>query len=704
MTWCDKDTGSFVEIEIDLLKESAMTKLFIFVGISLLSLSLLPSVLGQGRFAENLFRLRSSIPPQQFQQMLLKFTAKFFSPHDSNIRGERWSTVFLLQSNKSDEAFFQSKFNNSTEIQYSHFDFINANEDGSDIAKTFREDIAMLIEMENIFDLNMTGSDFEANPRFDLAADPMDVSKDHLELMLTKVLTFPRNHELDQELNEPVKHEIGGYIWAKLGSFGFLTGAQTFKPQHMLNPFGGDVPKGSNMIGILPGQMWGTPQDRILVVGAHWDTVRNTGGLDDNGSGVAAMLELARALHHGKCSNKFSVILVAFDLEEFGSQGSLVFVQDFLIPKVLEAGGFPQFTGAIIMDSLLHHNTSTDSQDMEKEWVDQVPVAAKSIKEKNMRGDFLAAFTRATPGDRFLTDVFENNWGKNRPDKTRPDKNIRLEKFIMTKLDKEFLSLNMMADHLNFLRSDHCRFWVANNKKYFASLPAIVLTDTGPYRGNMRNCYHSPCDTWDPEKKERINWNFYLHTVQSLIDTVVELTGAQCRSRRKFNDISTEAPEGMFMMREGDLPMSSVEEKSESEVSPDISDVVPIIEHDIQNEILHSSVSNAVFVEIDSNVSKHDNIHEIIISEEDRSLNQRLRTSLPQSSSKNTKYSLPSPFYPTIQSLPLYQPHHHHHILPSIIHPPPQSHSSKLPKTRPHWITLPSVPYPHLFPFCQPFC
>ena len=26
----------------------------------------------------------------------------------------------------------------------------------------------------------------------------MDVSKDHLELMLTKVLTFPRNHELDQ--------------------------------------------------------------------------------------------------------------------------------------------------------------------------------------------------------------------------------------------------------------------------------------------------------------------------------------------------------------------------------------------------------------------------------------------------------------------------------------------------------------------------
>ena len=32
------------------------------------------------------------------------------------------------------------------------------------------------------------------------------------------------------------------------------------------------------------------------MVGAHWDTVTNTGGLDDNGSGVAAMLELGELL------------------------------------------------------------------------------------------------------------------------------------------------------------------------------------------------------------------------------------------------------------------------------------------------------------------------------------------------------------------------------------------------------------------------
>ena len=55
------------------------------------------------------------------------------------------------------------------------------------------------------------------------------------------------------------------------------------------------------MIGILPGEMWRTPDDCIHVVGAHLDTVKNTRGLDDNRSGVAAILEMVRALYHGEC-------------------------------------------------------------------------------------------------------------------------------------------------------------------------------------------------------------------------------------------------------------------------------------------------------------------------------------------------------------------------------------------------------------------
>ena len=120
-------------------------------------------------------------------------------------------------------------------------------------------------------------------------------------------------------------------------------------------------------MGILPGSRWGTAEDRLVLVGAHWDTVLNTGGLDDNGSGVSAMMELGRAnlsnktsqirhlnldkvsrrqvshsgraLNHGKCTLEFSVLMVAFDLEEVASQGSLAFIQDFLIPTVLKQTG-----------------------------------------------------------------------------------------------------------------------------------------------------------------------------------------------------------------------------------------------------------------------------------------------------------------------------------------------------------------------------
>lgn len=58
---------------------------------------------------------------------------------------------------------------------------------------------------------------------------------------------------------------------------------------------------GANIIGVLKGREWGTPNDQIIVVGAHWDTVNFTPGTDDNGSGMAAMLEAARAIAHGGC-------------------------------------------------------------------------------------------------------------------------------------------------------------------------------------------------------------------------------------------------------------------------------------------------------------------------------------------------------------------------------------------------------------------
>ena len=66
------------------------------------------------------------------------------------------------------------------------------------------------------------------------------------------------------------------------------------------------------------------------VVGAHYDTVPNTPGADDNASAVAVMLELARRVRQAKL--QAPVLFAAFTLEEppayfTGHQGSRIFVR-----------------------------------------------------------------------------------------------------------------------------------------------------------------------------------------------------------------------------------------------------------------------------------------------------------------------------------------------------------------------------------------
>ena len=71
---------------------------------------------------------------------------------------------------------------------------------------------------------------------------------------------------------------------------------------------------GTNVIGIRDGLQRGAPQDQVLVIGAHYDTVPSTLGVDDNLSGVVATIEIARRLRNTKLNT--TIIFVAFDLEE----------------------------------------------------------------------------------------------------------------------------------------------------------------------------------------------------------------------------------------------------------------------------------------------------------------------------------------------------------------------------------------------------
>lgn len=77
-----------------------------------------------------------------------------------------------------------------------------------------------------------------------------------------------------------------------------------------------------NVVGKLTGK---TRPDEYYVLGAHYDS-KSTPGADDDGSGVAALLETARVASTHDFES--SILFIAFDLEEPGLIGSKAWVAD----------------------------------------------------------------------------------------------------------------------------------------------------------------------------------------------------------------------------------------------------------------------------------------------------------------------------------------------------------------------------------------
>lgn len=91
-----------------------------------------------------------------------------------------------------------------------------------------------------------------------------------------------------------------------------------------------------NVLALLPGN---DPQKahEILVIGAHRDHFGRQAGLlfpgaDDNASGTAVMLEVARAMATAGTRSKRTVLFVSFSGEEQGLIGSRLFLQQSVVP------------------------------------------------------------------------------------------------------------------------------------------------------------------------------------------------------------------------------------------------------------------------------------------------------------------------------------------------------------------------------------
>ena len=78
---------------------------------------------------------------------------------------------------------------------------------------------------------------------------------------------------------------------------------------------------GANLYATIPATMGSEKQ---IVVGAHFDTVANSPGANDNASGSAVVLAIARYLKDTPC-RKAPVIIAFFDQEELGLFGARAF-------------------------------------------------------------------------------------------------------------------------------------------------------------------------------------------------------------------------------------------------------------------------------------------------------------------------------------------------------------------------------------------
>lgn len=181
--------------------------------------------------------------------------------------------------------------------------------------------------------------------------------------------------------------------------------------------------------------------EEVLLVGAHFDAFY--GGADDNSSGVAVMVEMARLI--AQAPLRRTVRFVGFDLEEIGLVGSSRMARSKSPPLV-----------SLVFDCVGYRDTAAGSQ--------------KSLPglPNSPAGDFLAVI-----GNEVSRPRIETLLEVARGDPAVPP----LQALLAPGLGAGPLTGNLM-------RSDHAPFWLEGQS-------AVFFTDTANFRNPN---YHTPQD------------------------------------------------------------------------------------------------------------------------------------------------------------------------------------------------------------------
>ena len=224
---------------------------------------------------------------------------------------------------------------------------------------------------------------------------------------------------------------------------------------------------GSNLVAIKPGSE--RPNEAFVVV-AHYDTVRDTPGADDNTASVASILELARILRPDRFRR--TVILAATDMEELGLLGSKA-----LVPWLRSNYNV---VGVIVLETVAYTDPKPHTLRLPKTGPLYRAQYARMVQaEWASRFDFVLYRGRGKALAATFATALETFAGKGTGIAARDPGDLPLLGFFLRRLQP-----NLVRE---FYRSDHVPFWEAG-------IPAILVTDGASF-GNPH--YHAPTDLPD---------------------------------------------------------------------------------------------------------------------------------------------------------------------------------------------------------------
>lgn len=222
------------------------------------------------------------------------------------------------------------------------------------------------------------------------------------------------------------------------------------------------------------GNVVATPKGPIdhpmILVGAHYDSVPDTPGADDNASGVAAMLACARAL--ARFEPAPPVGFVAWNGEEDGLLGSV----DFVARRRSQGGA--RIAAVHVLEMVGYATHEPGSQRM--------PVPVPGAPDV---GDFIGLLSNQRSNH--LVELAANQAEAMVPE--LPVVGLKV-----------YLGLEGWLPVLH--RSDHSPFWKAK-------VPAMLWTDTAEFRNPN---YHRTTDT-----PETLDYGFMRRVAQLVIATVI---------------------------------------------------------------------------------------------------------------------------------------------------------------------------------------